>query len=131
MSERRIDTAVLLAAVAVEIAAITVVVRLFPLVRALRMLGNPGPGRARRPERVLAAIDRVFRLNRLVWTPSCWKRSIVLHRALRRAGKNCRIVWGVRENGALLDGHAWVEMDGVAVGESEAPAAYQVVLTYP
>jgi hypothetical protein len=130
---RRVDTAILLATIAVEIAVVTLVMRCVSLPRALRILGGRG-GRARRsrePERVIAAIDRVFRIDRFVWKASCWKRSLVLHRHLRRGGVNSRIVWAFREDGHSAGGHAWVEVDGHPIGERQPTDGYSVMLTYP
>lgn len=58
-----------------------------------------------------AAMGGVFR-------PACLVRALALHRLLARAGvAGARIRIGVRPEGARLHAHAWVEVDGVALGE--------------
>jgi hypothetical protein len=48
---------------------------------------------------------------------TCLPRALVLHRILTDAGWPSTLHVGVRRTGAGLDGHAWVTVDGLAVGE--------------
>ena len=50
--------------------------------------------------------------------PRCLARSLALRSLLRRQGVDARLRLGVRKDGSLLDAHAWVEADGVMVGEA-------------
>jgi hypothetical protein len=59
----------------------------------------------------------------------CLHRALVLHRWLRREGLPSELRIGVRKvDGALL-AHAWVELDGEAVGDQPAAVAAFAPLT--
>jgi hypothetical protein len=99
---------------------ISVAARLLPLPKVLRMMT---------PRRRSSALPplRIVRLAGLV-TGNCWKRAALLHRYL---GVDNRIVFGVRREGqSLLNGHAWVEVDGQPFPEP-APPDYHVTFVYP
>jgi hypothetical protein len=51
----------------------------------------------------------------LPWPPTCLRRSLVLTALLRRRGLPATVRFGVRRAAGLLEAHAWVECDGVAV----------------
>ena len=61
---------------------------------------------------------------------TCLYRALSRWAVLRRSGRRVRFVMGVREDGAELAGHAWVEEHGAALGE-ELDAAYVVTYAYP
>ena len=50
----------------------------------------------------------------------CLPRSLALYRALSRAGASPQLWIGFRKQAGRVDGHAWVTVDGRAVGEAEA-----------
>jgi hypothetical protein len=49
----------------------------------------------------------------------CLERSTTLWWLLARAGVPARVVLGVRKDGTGVEAHAWVEVNGVSVGEPE------------
>jgi hypothetical protein len=103
---------------------LSVAARVLPLPRALRMMTPRGRASASLPP------ARIARLASLV-TRNCWKRAALLHRYLLLAGVDNRMVFGVRRAGeALLDGHAWIEVDGRPFPEPEPPG-YHVTFVYP
>jgi len=82
-------------------------------------------------ELLVRALDRVLRVDFLTFTTICWKRSAVLYRFLRLAGQPARLLVGVRKTSdGKLDGHAWVEIDGVPIAEKTMPQ-YSISLSYP
>ncbi|MFH1176075.1 MAG: lasso peptide biosynthesis B2 protein [Acidobacteriota bacterium] len=50
---------------------------------------------------------------------SCLRRALVLQRLLRRQGFAAELRLGVVRREELLHAHAWVELDGAALGERE------------
>ena len=48
----------------------------------------------------------------------CYERSLLAYRFLAQQGADPRLVVAVRSDGSKLTGHAWVTVDGQAVGES-------------
>lgn len=82
-----------------------------------------------------AALRTVLRAEALVRRApdvpdACLYRAIGRYSTLRRLGVPARFVMGVRRDGAGLAGHAWVEVDGAAVLEPEAPR-YDVTYAHP
>lgn len=68
------------------------------------------------PHALARAVDRAARAG--LFRPVCLVRALALHRLLGRAGVDgARIRIGVRPEGARLHAHAWVEVDGAALGE--------------
>ena len=60
---------------------------------------------------------------------TCLRRSLVLQRMLRQEGFAAELCIGVRKEDGGLQAHAWVEVDGEPVGESErVTEAYQQML---
>lgn len=45
-------------------------------------------------------------------TATCLRQSLLVYWSLRRRGLDPRLQIGVRKNGAALDAHAWVELQG-------------------
>jgi len=100
---------------------LSVAARLLPLPKALGIITPRRRGLTSLPP------ARIARLASLV-TKNCWKRAALLHRYL---GVDNRVVFGVRRAGqSLLDGHAWVEVDGRPFPEP-APPDYHVTFVYP
>ena len=118
------------------VAALSLLVKVLPLPRALQLVapGRLGPA-ARDPEEAQAALarllDSVLAADFWLFTPTCWKRAPVLHRYLALRGIETRIVFGVRREGEdALSGHAWLEREGRPLLESEAPD-YRVTYSFP
>jgi len=130
---RRPGEALLLARMAGWVLALSLLIKLLPLPRVLRLVTAP-PRNARQSlpaERLAQLIDLLLGLNLLVFTPTCWKRAPVLQRYLALNGLETRILFGVRKTGgALLDGHAWLERDGCPIFEKQ-PIDYVVTYSYP
>jgi hypothetical protein len=55
-----------------------------------------------------------------VVSTTCLERSLVLWRLLAQRGISAQLRIGVRKSGEKFEAHAWVERNGVAVGEPEA-----------
>ena len=117
--------------------ALSLLVRLMPLPRAIRFVA---PWRARRraaadaagvEARLAELLDSVLAANFWVFTPTCWKRAPVLHRYLALSGVETRILFGVRREGQdALSGHAWLEAGGEPILE-KAPPDYKVTFSFP
>jgi hypothetical protein len=117
------------------VAVLSVLARILPLTQALRIVSTsvrPGPGgEAADQKRFAMAIDGLLAADFLVFKPSCWKRSVVLHRFLALSGVATTIRFGVRkETDGVLKGHAWLERDGKPILET-APPNYSVTYTFP
>ena len=52
--------------------------------------------------------------------PTCLPLSLVLQRLLREQGIESDLRFGVRKAAGFLEGHAWVERDGVALADPPA-----------
>lgn len=50
---------------------------------------------------------------------TCLRQSLVVRAWLRRRGLDAQLKIGVKKNGAALDAHAWVELDGVALAQPD------------
>ena len=113
---------------------------LLAVVRAHRLLQHGGFERLRPYVKVplrrppSSAASDVWRMHAAVQSActlffkrsTCMHRSAALVRLLRRAGIDARMVFGVRVE--PYRGHAWVELDGVAIGEDpESLSPYTVV----
>ena len=58
--------------------------------------------------------------NRLPRLGTCLRRSIVLEAVLCSQGRESALRIGVRRQGEGIAAHAWVELDGVALGEDRS-----------
>jgi hypothetical protein len=121
---------------AIWVFILSVLVKLQPLPRALRMVAPKTDGRLQRSreetEKALSrAIDLLLGIDLLVFKPICWKRAAILHRYLALNGVATRIVFGVRKgtDGAIA-GHAWLETGGKPLLERTVPD-YVVTYTFP
>ena len=86
----------------------------------------------RDPARILSLVERVLARNIGPLQPGCYRRSLLGFRELRRSGFPARVFFGIRENGDALDGHAWIEVEGLPLGETADPReAFRMVYTYP
>jgi len=118
------------------VAALSLLVKVLPLPRALQFVapGRLGPA-ALDPEEAQASLarllDSVLAADFWLFTPTCWKRAPVLHRYLALRGIETRIVFGVRRDDEdALSGHAWLEREGRPLLESDAPD-YRVTYSFP
>jgi hypothetical protein len=83
------------------------------------------------PMQLAQLLDRMLRRNWWVFTPTCWKRAIILQRYLALNGIATHIVFGVRRAGErALDGHSWLEVDGQPFLEAQPPD-YLVTYSFP
>ena len=112
--------------------------RFLPLTRALELI-NPRRTRtdfspAKEIEcahiKFVRATDALLSINRLMFTPTCWKRAAIIYRRLAATGIDARIVFGVRRQADSLDGHAWVEVFNKPVFES-TPLDYERTFSFP
>ena len=121
---------------AVWVSVLSALVKFRPLPRALQIVAARPKGRSAEPPeetmaRLARAIDQLLRADLFVFKPICWKRAAVLHRYLTLSGINSRIVFGVRRGPkGEVDGHAWLESDGMPILESTAPN-YKVTYAFP
>ena len=129
-------SALLLARMDFWVAAVSLLVRVLPLSRALRCLTpRRRPARASDAEevqrRLARLLDQLLAADLWVFTPTCWKRAPVLHRFLALRGIETRVVFGVRKGGGdELDGHAWLEAGGEPLLET-TPPDYKVTFSHP
>jgi hypothetical protein len=133
---RRPGEALLAARMAASVAALSLMLRVLPLPRALELFSTPrrrSGGRTSRPsdERLAELLDAVLGLNMLCFRPVCWKRAAVLYRFLALRGRETRIRFGLRREGDdLLAGHAWLEDGGAPLFEA-TPPEYTVTYSFP
>jgi hypothetical protein len=135
---RRPREGLLLARMGFWVAALSLMVKVLPLPRAMAAL-RPRRTRSANPDpeatqaRLAALLDMLLGADFWVFTPTCWKRAPVLYRYLALEGVETRVVFGMRKrdgDGSALDGHAWLEAGGRPVLEREAPA-YSVTYVFP
>lgn len=116
------------------VAILSAVVKFVSLPRALRLVSNSSGPSAARPagqQELVSAIDALLSLNVLFLKPLCWKRAAILHRYLGLSGVATTIKFGLRQGSAApLAGHAWLEVDGRPVFETEKPE-YAVTYAFP
>lgn len=70
------------------------------------------------PPQVTARLVRIA-AQRGWYRFKCLDQSLVLRWLLRRQGIDARIVFGARKEDEQMQAHAWVEVDGVAIGEDD------------
>jgi hypothetical protein len=88
--------------------------------RALRgRLGSPGVAGA--PVDLARAASRMVRAaaRHSIFPSTCLERSLLLWWLLARRGVASQLRIGVRKTAEKFEAHAWVEHDGVAIGEPE------------
>ena len=84
-----------------------------------RLMWSPpesGDYRDRR-ERIASARYFFKTGGRLLVSPNCLERSLVMYKLLSRAEVGPTLVLGARKDGASLAAHAWVELDGKPLDE--------------
>ncbi len=118
------------------VVALSLLMRVLPLPRAMRLVSPRRMGRrpadADEVQTELARLlDSVLAVDFWVFTPTCWKRAPVLHRYLALNGVETRVLFGVRrDGGGALDGHAWLEAGGRPLLE-KTPPDYKVTYSFP
>jgi hypothetical protein len=126
----------LLARMATLVLALPWLLKLLSLPALLRLLD---PGVRALPAPDPAALDHRVRLARRLlsrqrgpFRQSCLRRSLVLFRHLRSSGFPVAILFGISQPSDALDGHAWLELDGSPIAESDGPQLrYRVIYRYP
>lgn len=127
---RRPGAAWLLTRMGVCVALLTALSRFLPLPRVVKLIRPRRRRHHRRtnqPEAETQAwlaqlLDMLLRTEFLCFTPTCWKRALVLQRYLALREIDSEVVFGVRkEGGAKLAGHAWLEANGQPLFEKEWP----------
>jgi hypothetical protein len=73
------------------------------------------------PSEKTRVIACVVRLTQLLGTTErhCIARSLLLYRELSRLGASPCLCVGLRKRDAAVEGHAWVELDGIPVAERD------------
>lgn len=126
----------LLFRMALLVLVLPLLLKLLSLPALLRLLD---PGVRSRPTSDPAQLERRILLARRLlsrqhgpFRQSCLRRSIVLLRHLRGCGFPVTILFGISKPGGNLDGHAWLELDGQPIAETNGPQArYRVIYRYP
>ena len=98
-----------------------VALRCLSLPRVQKLLVSR-PGRSRQIGQAVAA-NRLAWLVRAAarfhpWKVGCLERSLVLQAILSGSGTRPEVRIGVRRDGGSLRAHAWVEIEGLPVGEA-------------
>jgi hypothetical protein len=132
---RNPDDAALSARMALWVVLASILARLMPLPLAHRFVATRVRAARRQSSsdtaaRLAQAIDRVLRLDVLMFKRSCWRRALVLHRFLALHGIESRINFGLKTTGGELQGHAWLERDGQPFLEDDA-TGYVVTFSLP
>jgi hypothetical protein len=129
-------SAFLAARMAVWVLTLSLLIRLMPLPRVLKLVAPKRAGKAsgdaaRTQARLARLLDSVLAADFWVFTPTCWKRAPVLHRYLALRGIETRILFGVRRDGEdALKGHAWLEVGGEPLLET-TPPNYKITYSFP
>ncbi|MCP9493581.1 MAG: lasso peptide biosynthesis B2 protein [Pyrinomonadaceae bacterium MAG19_C2-C3] len=128
----------LAARLGLQIVLVSAAFRFLPLNRALKLI-NPRRTRTKflfdteieaTHRKFVRATDALLSINRLMFTPTCWKRAAIIYRRLAATGVDARIVFGVRHQSDSLDGHAWVEVFDKPVFET-VPLNYERTFSFP
>ncbi|MFL6254235.1 MAG: lasso peptide biosynthesis B2 protein [Pyrinomonadaceae bacterium] len=130
-------SALLAARMCVWVIALSLLVKLMSLPRAMQLVA-PRRGAREAPadaesvqDRLARLLDSVLAADFWVFTPTCWKRAPVLHRYLALSGIDTRVLFGVRREGSdALSGHAWLEAGGQPILE-KIPPDYTVTYSFP
>jgi hypothetical protein len=125
LSEVRTPADAFLIAQVLVIAAVVPVLMRFPLKRLQDLLepsgARPEPDAARE-HHVLALVSLVLDCGRHVLRPTCLTRGITRYFALRRAGVDVALAFGLGQGtGDKVDGHCWLVRDGEPFLETRDP----------
>ena len=110
----------LLAQAAVLLPAVRLALK-FATVAQLQNLVDRALRTPRRLKTSPQATARMVRIaaSRGLYQFKCLDQSLVLRWLLRRQGVDARIVFGARKEDQQMEIHAWVEVDGVTIGEDD------------
>jgi hypothetical protein len=117
---------------------LTMLIRIWPLPRVLKFI-QPRRRVSRRPdieatatqEALAHLLDMLLHTEFLCFTPTCWKRALILQRYLALRGIESRVNFGMRkELDGTMSGHAWLERLGQPILETSIPN-YKVTLSFP
>jgi len=113
------------------IALVSVLLRLVPLPRLLRLLTPKHTDSRPWPREKLVNFCS-FWLGRdaAFFSKSCLKRSLVLYHYLNQQGEPTRFLIGVRHDGQKLCGHAWILLEGKKLFPDE-DLDYRIIYAYP
>jgi hypothetical protein len=107
-------------------AGVPALVRL-PLPRLGRLLGGRAPRGPRVSPEAIARLARLVRLAQLAGhpliRPGCLTRGVTLLWLLRRRGLDIELCFGLDASSEPVDGHCWLELDGVPILEPTDPRA--------
>jgi hypothetical protein len=125
LSEIRTPADALLVAQILVIAALIPLLMRLPLERVRDVLDPrgvlPRPD-AIRERHVLALVSLVLDFGRPVLRPTCLTRGITRYYALRRAGVEVALAFGLGQaTGDTVDGHCWLVRDGAPFLETRDP----------
>ena len=110
--------------------ALPVLKYLLPIGTLTRLMWVQPRSRAGRPAGRPDVVLNAWRNGgRLLVSPNCLERSLLLYRLLSREGANPTIVFGVDRGTETVAGHAWVEIDGAVVHDA-GTADYTRVATF-
>jgi hypothetical protein len=123
---RRFRTALGLARMVVPYWGLGVLRLLLPLPSLVRFAWR-APSRSRDAAREQRTVAQLVKLGHIFRRSDrhCLQRSLVLYRELSRDGADPHLVVGFRPSPAGLEGHAWIELNGVAVGEPDDVRTFQ------
>jgi hypothetical protein len=116
----------LLLGLMIALPVIAALLRVFGLVRTRHWLewssGNAATRNANSDD--LQSAERLARLTdiagrRGALTATCLRQSLLIYWRLRRRGFAPELKIGVRKEEAAFDAHAWVELSGIALGQTE------------
>jgi hypothetical protein len=121
---RRCGTGLRLSLYAVACLALGAAKRVVPLPTLARVLWQDAEG-PRNQRREALDVAAVLTATRWIGTRGrdCLQRSLLLYRLLSRSGADPCLIIGFRSQPSGIEGHAWVEVDGRVVGESDAALA--------
>jgi hypothetical protein len=120
----RMDARLVLRAIAWRL-VLPILKHVIPLRTLARWMSATPPASSRdlaaaRQLRVHALREMLVRGGRLVISGNCLERSLVLYRFLGEVGAAPGLVMGVNKEGAAVEGHAWIELDGEPLADETA-----------
>jgi hypothetical protein len=117
-------TVLLVAWYLLPVVAVGVRLRRFPRTRewAARVRAVDPPNRSKQRASQVGALVKVA-AQRHIGRFACLPRSLTLLRLLGREGIRAELRLGVRHGNGTVEGHAWVEHEGVAVNEPGDPSS--------
>jgi hypothetical protein len=80
--------------------------------------------------------EKILAFSRLLARPvapgngTCYERGLLVYRYLSQRGADPSLVIGVKREDDAVTGHAWVTVDGAAIGEPETVEDFVPVVAY-